>query len=640
MSLLKLNEHHADTEAMAEIPVPSPKPARRKFLTISLLTLAAYVLGLFPIEWRYLWDEGIYLSIADNLFSPAPYYTEVGVRPPLFPVLLHFGPRAISMDLYARLLEAAFFTAGVLLLFLFGSRLYGYWAGLCAALLMLLSPFFIFWSHKVMSDIPSTVLLLGSMYFLFWHAQDTRHRAWSAILAGLLLGASVLMRWVCGLGGICALYFLVTRRVKLRSAVWYAAGFLLAMAPYLAWVRVRQGSYWKPLFAWMGMMEEGTGPALDKLFYVKGLFMIVGPVALFGLFCYLLMITLPRRRPGWLAVDLPLLLWALLLIVFVINLAHKEYRYLLPAVPALYLLSGRGLSWLRHELLASVAVVVLPICMYYTVAHLGYFQGREQWVGSMLEYSGDTRDAGAYLKANTPPNAVVYANHLWPVLSYYSKRKTEIVSPSDERFYRSFPKNMKEDGYFVYFKGVEKRPDQYWLDRSSEFQKINEFGNVALYSYKYPGDLFRDPELVMRLEEARAQYQQGAFDAVVDTLAPIRIPDVDVGDLRGWSYYRMGKIDEAIEAFHMGLLSEPNNPRCLTGLGYCELYNGDVQSAQSDFKAAIDRVPDKLDAIVGLGLAYSRLGNNAAAAEQFRNALRLNPEDDEVKAYLKQSAAP
>jgi Tfp pilus assembly protein PilF len=75
-------------------------------------------------------------------------------------------------------------------------------------------------------------------------------------------------------------------------------------------------------------------------------------------------------------------------------------------------------------------------------------------------------------------------------------------------------------------------------------------------------------------------------------------------------------------------------------LGYCELHNGDVQSAQKDFKAALDQAPDKLDAIVGLGLAYSRLGNNAAAAEQFRKALRLNPEDDEVKAYLKQSEAP
>jgi tetratricopeptide (TPR) repeat protein len=640
MSLLKRNAVLTVPERVAGKPARSNLFAHRNALSLIVLAVAAYVLGLFPIEWRYLWDEAVYLSIAENLFSPAPYYTEINFRPPLFPVLLHFGPRVMSIDLFARLLGAAFFTAGVLLLFLFGSRLYGYWPGLWAAILMLFSPFFIFWSHKVMVDIPGTVLLLGSMYFLFWHAQDTHQRAWSAILAGLLLAASVLMRWVCGLGGICALYFLVTRRINFRSAVWYGAGFLIAMAPYLAWAHVRQGSFWKPLLTWMAVVEQGSEPVLDKLYYLKGLFMILGPVALFGLFCYFFMVMLPARPRGWLAVDLPLLLWALSLLVFLNSVAHKEYRDILPTIPALYLLSGRGFSWLRHELLASVAVVALPIGMYYTVAHLSYFQGREQWIATMLDYSGDTRDAGEFLKANIPPNTVVYSNHLWPVLAYYSKRKTIAVFPNDERFYRWYPKNMKEDGYFTYYTGVGKRPDLGWLDRRPEFHKISEFGSVILYSYKYPGELPPDPEYVSLLTEARAQFEQGAYDRVVEILGPLWIPDVDVGDLRGWSYYRMGKIDEAMAAFHEGLRSEPYNPRCLTGLGYCELRSGDVKMAEEHFKAAVDQVPDKLDAIVGLGLAELRLGNKSEAADQFRNALRLHPNDDDVKAYLKQTETP
>ena len=645
MSFLKLHEKPADAERIIAKPASAQKlvqqdPAHRNLWTVLALAPAAYLLGLFPFEWRYLWDEGVYLSIAENLFSSSPYYTEINFRPPLFPVLLHYGSNVMSIDLFGRLLGAAFFTAGVLLLFLFGSRLYGYWAGLWAAILMLLSPFFVFWSHKLMADIPSTVLLLGSMYFLFRTVQDARQRWWDAILAGLLLAASVLMRWVCGLGGICALYFLLTRRLKIRSAIFYAAGFLIGMAPYMAWGQIQQGSFWKPLLIAFRVVDEGSEPVLDRYFYLKSLFVILGPVALFGLFCYFFMVLLPRRRRGWLAFDLPLLVWALPLLLFLDRVTHKETRYILPAIPALYLLSGRGLSWLRHELLASVAVVALPIGMYYTVAHLNYFQGREPWVDTMLEYSGDTRDAGLYLKANTAPNAVVYSNHLWPVLAYYSKRKTVIVWPNDERFYRSYPKNMSENGYFTFYTGVEKRPDSFWVEGRPEFQKMTQFGNVVLYSYKYPGGSVSDPDFVNRLAQARTQFQQGAYDMVVETLAPIRIPDVDVGDLRGWANYRMGKIDEAIQAFQMGLLSEPNNPRCLTGLGYCELQSGDVQSAQKDFKAALDQVPDKLDAVVGLGLAYFRLGNNAAAAQQFRNALRLNPGDNEVKEYLKQTQVP
>ena len=282
-------------------------------------------------------------------------------------------------------------------------------------------------------------------------------------------------------------------------------------------------------------------------------------------------------------------------------------------------------------------MLAIPVAAAYTVTRLDDFRSHQPWMDSMLEYSGQTRDAALYVRENFSQDSALYSNHLWPVLAYHSKHKTTALWPRDERFYSFYPKNMEDDGYLVYHRGVEKKPDEEWLNSRPEFKKVAGFGNVVVYSYEHTGAQALGPELVKRIEEAKNYRQDGSYDRVLEVLEPIQIAHVEVADLRGWSYYRMGKIAEAAEAFQRGLRAEPDDPRCLTGLGYSEMRMGQVGMARQRFQQVVEMVPDKTNAWVGLGLAELRLGNRAAAVQAFRQALELSPESNEIQEYLKKA---
>lgn len=143
-------------------------------------------------------------------------------------------------------------------------------------------------------------------------------------------------------------------------------------------------------------------------------------------------------------------------------------------------------------------------------------------------------------------------------------------------------------------------------------------------------------DLVNRIDRAFAEFQGNNFAEVLDILAPIKVKDVDVSSMRGWSHYRLGLISEAAEDFREGLSVEPSNPRNLDGLGYCYLRDGQAVMAQRQFNAVLEQVPDEESALVGLGLAYLRLQNKSAAVEAFQRVLQVNPGNEEAKGFLKQ----
>jgi 4-amino-4-deoxy-L-arabinose transferase-like glycosyltransferase len=443
----------------------------------------AFGFGLFPISRVYLWDEAVYLATAENLFASTPYFTEISFRPPLLPLLLNLGAHLMSIDLFAHILAAAFFAAGVLLIYLLGSKLFGKLSGLIAAGLMLLSPFFLTWSHRVLSDIPSMTLALGSLYFLFRHIEDEKGKAWNAALAGVLLASSVLMRFVLILMGICAVYFFLRRCLRFRYALWYGAGFAATLAPYLVWAQIRQGSFVKPFLLAMWIVGAGSEPVPYKLYYLEATYLVAAPVAVLGLGFYVC--ALFRRQAGnWWAHEFPLVLWYAGFTLYLTTVSHKEIRYVLPAIPALFLLAGHGLASLQSKRVVLVTAALVSLSAAFMIRRVSYFDGRESWVEGMLAYSAETRPAALYLQEHMTAEQVIYSNHLWPVIAYYSKRKTLDLWPRDESFYRVYPRNLKQDGYLVVYEGVGKEPSRDWLDRNPEFHQVQQFGHVIVYEYK------------------------------------------------------------------------------------------------------------------------------------------------------------
>lgn len=132
------------------------------------------------------------------------------------------------------------------------------------------------------------------------------------------------------------------------------------------------------------------------------------------------------------------------------------------------------------------------------------------------------------------------------------------------------------------------------------------------------------------LDAAEAAYNNGRYQEALDTLA--RVDAAQLTDaariLRGWSFYRIGDIAKAREAFAEAQRGSPDNAEASTGLGYCAYRDGDHASAERYFSTAIRAVPNNADALGGLGLTLFLAGRRDEAARHLKAALQIGPNQE------------
>ncbi len=474
---------------------------------IAGLVVVAFFAALFPVPKALLWDEAVYLSTAENLGKAAPYYSEISYRPPLLPVLLRLGGSVLRIDVFGHILEAAFFAAGVFVLYLLGRRLFNRTAGLIAAALMAACPFVLHFSHKVMTDVPSTVLAAASMLCFFELAReedDEPHRN-IAIAAGVLLATAILMRFEVGVLVVVPLYMGLMNRVGFRPILVAVGSAAAALLPYLVWAQVRLGGFWKPFAAeWAGGGDAG--------YFIRAVWMIAGPLVLAGIALYFL--PLGRRTGDRLGRDIPLAMWFALLFVCLSMSQPKEPRFLLPAFTVLFLYAGAGYARCNRKQLAGFAAAVALIAGAYEAEHLGYFSGSLDMGEKQLQsYAERTREAADYLRPQLHATDVVYTSSLHPLVAWYTKAPTIALWPWTDKFYSDFPKNMKRDGYLIFYKGFGKEPNQEWLDHRLEFRKVTEFPDIIIYAYSIPVPLEAEPKPAKRADGVGAEPPAGSRGA-------------------------------------------------------------------------------------------------------------------------------
>jgi 4-amino-4-deoxy-L-arabinose transferase-like glycosyltransferase len=449
----------------------------------AILVVAAFFVALLPITTIYLWDEAVYLSDAENLLAANPYYSEAYYRPPLMRVLLWAGSAIMPIELFAHVLTAAFFALGVAVLYLFGSILYGRAAGLVAAMLMFVSSFFVHWAGKVMTDIPSTVLAVASFYFVWRHLEGLRGRHWNLVAGGVLMGAAVLMRFPVALLIIVPVALVFMRRLSLTGAAWYGGAFALSLAPYFAWAQLEFGDYMQPLRV-AAEIVAGSEPVADPLYYLKATWIVGGPVTLFGLLVYFYVAT-GRKWSEWIGADLPLFVWYAALTLYLTWGSHKELRYIIPVMPALFLLAGRGLAAVKVRREAIGIALVAIVLALYPLKRLAWFNGTMD-IGEeiLLQYAADTRTQSNFIRSALRPGDVIYSSAYYPVIAFYTKRETVALWPWDERFYAEYPKNMRRDGLMVYYRNIQRDPTEEWLDKTPAFRRIASHGKMIVYQYR------------------------------------------------------------------------------------------------------------------------------------------------------------
>jgi Flp pilus assembly protein TadD len=95
-----------------------------------------------------------------------------------------------------------------------------------------------------------------------------------------------------------------------------------------------------------------------------------------------------------------------------------------------------------------------------------------------------------------------------------------------------------------------------------------------------------------------------------------------------------GKIDQAITEFQTALKHDPNHPEAHYHLGRALFVKGDFEGAKLHYLETA-RLDPKAPVHSALGVVYARLGQTSEAIAQFKEALRLNPDDAEAAENLR-----
>src|SRR6266536_754073 len=98
--------------------------------------------------------------------------------------------------------------------------------------------------------------------------------------------------------------------------------------------------------------------------------------------------------------------------------------------------------------------------------------------------------------------------------------------------------------------------------------------------------------------------------------------------------FRDGKLDQAIPEFETALKYNPNHPEAHYHLGRALYVKGNYERAKAHYLETA-RLDPKAPVHGGLGAVYFRLGQTSEAIAQFKEALRLNPDDAEAAENLR-----
>jgi tetratricopeptide (TPR) repeat protein len=95
-----------------------------------------------------------------------------------------------------------------------------------------------------------------------------------------------------------------------------------------------------------------------------------------------------------------------------------------------------------------------------------------------------------------------------------------------------------------------------------------------------------------------------------------------------------GRADEGAAVLEEGLALLPGSVPLRIGLGYLRLRQGDRPAARALFAAAHAADPARHDALVALAMVVSLDGDHAAAADLYRRALAVRPDDPVTRLNL------
>ena len=320
----------------------------KKYLIIILTFSTLIRLILLSIPTEIWWDEAVYISIGKHLFSGGASGFIEYQRPLILPLLLGIAWK-INIDpiTAGRTLAIICSLATIYMTYLITKKIHNEKAGILAALILSITGYFIYFSTKILTDIPSILLILIATNELI--NKDLTRK--NIITAGIMTALAFLTRFT-SLPLIIAIFLgIIISTTKTRqkpkniitNLATYLLSFSITLAPYLIYM---QQKYNDPLFS---ISNAITNINETKIYYANSItdiahqLILQNPLLILSILgIYFWAKTIDRKK---LTILILLATSAIALYTIPINIL----RYTLILLPFLCITAGSGLCKLTEK---------------------------------------------------------------------------------------------------------------------------------------------------------------------------------------------------------------------------------------------------------------------------------------------------
>ena len=450
-------------------------------------------------QQTHWWDGAEFMNMARAWAFHIPYQFH-----PVRPILLSLiNALFFKMIPGSELLPRAFiFGIGILSIYavyLLGNEAYNKKVGLIAAFLMSLNYFNIFYTFRILADLPTLTFFTLSAYFFlkYFKYHKPRDIYWAAVMTGI---GTLFKLPVASILFVVAIFIVLTEGLTfLKKKEIYIAAliFLLILSPYLIWGYMQFGGFVISQAGAYNMAEEtGFAYVMSSIQNVIGylrLFPTYFPLAIVIAFVAGL-ITMKRVIYGWdvifskeesetrkkLKRDLFLiLLFIIPFVTIVLSLGYVDSRILLIVFPIVSII-GSAFIIKMYDLLAKekngkiLGIIIIALILTFPI--YGLKQTEEQLVLKSHSYE-QVKWAGVWLKENTLPTEAVVSTSTTQI-RYYSERETFDLKQTEEEFDQLLIENPQIK-YYLLASAFEPARNKDWM---FEYPGKHNLELVKLYS--------------------------------------------------------------------------------------------------------------------------------------------------------------
>ncbi len=425
---------------------------KNKLLKIGIVSLIilSFILYLYYFlttkNQALWWDEAEYMLKAKSIATNTPDTGFWEGRPILFSVilagLLKIGFSEVSIKFL--IILTAVLTIG--LVYVFGKKLFNAQIGLIAAGLYAGFYLSIFYSMRIMVDVPHLAIgLAGIICFL----SGKKNLVWLSLP---LISLATLIRFPSFLFAIVlALYIFATEGIAClkKKDYWISAalGILIAL-PYLIWSKIKFGSALHAInVAGSGATEGITFSSAFSILkqylltfpgYLGVILSVIFAVQFISIFLKTtigLDLIVKRKSPELNKNLLLILLVIVPLFYFSFRVSHYEDRYLLSAFPAIFCCIALGISAI-HKMLLKKLTGRIALTIIILIILIGVFQllrhSNEITILSKDSYR-TIKESGIWLKEHSKEKDIIITKSV-PQTTYYSERRAYSFSNNEDEF--------------------------------------------------------------------------------------------------------------------------------------------------------------------------------------------------------------